>query len=127
MPSVRRLGSDSILHLERNFYWTDIKEKHFYWTDIKKKRQRRVEVAILIDGRITSSFVQKPQIAVGNYLLIFYFKSYSIVYTWFDYPVENGIRSHSPDELSKYIIDFSIMASWFRQFVTDIRLYNFFL
>lgn len=94
MSSVRRLGSDSILHLERNFYWTDIKETNFYWkdikekknfhwkdikekktsiwTDIKEKRQRSFGIAILIDGKKTSSFEQKPQIAVGNYLLIFF-------------------------------------------------------
>lgn len=37
-------------------------------------------------------------------------------------PIKHHIIWHGPNKMSKMFIDFSISNSWFRQFVTDVRV-----
>ena len=48
----------------------------------------------------------------------------SILNTWFDHPLKHRITWHSPDQITKKVIDYSLCESWLRQYITDVRVYN---
>ena len=77
------------------------------------------------DGRNTTPYENDISNNNGELLLDFcYSKNLSILNTWFDHPMKHRITWHSPDKITKKIIDYCISDSWLRQFVTDVRVYN---
>ena len=51
-------------------------------------------------------------------------EKFSILNTWFQHPLKHRFTWHSPDQVTKKVIDYSVSDSWLRQFVTDVRVYN---
>ena len=48
----------------------------------------------------------------------------SILNTWYDHPIKHRITWHSPDAITKKVIDYSISESWLRQYIKDVRVRN---